>query len=105
MSVDIETLKAIKEKENESRKRLQAAKEEVERLVKEAEEEAARIMREADENGKKIYDEYVKNELESASKESAEIRSKFDERIAKLKKEVSAEILDKIIDVVMENEK
>ncbi|MGC8562143.1 MAG: hypothetical protein ACP5NO_02950 [Thermoplasmata archaeon] len=102
MTADLDTLKAIKEKEKESQERLARAADEAKRIVKEAQERKKEILREAEEAARKEYEEKMNAEREAASKDAKEIERKFDEEIGKLKRQVSKEVLDKMMNTILE---
>ncbi len=102
MTADLDTLKAIKEKERESKERLARAAEESKRIVREALEKKKEILKEAEEASMKEYEMKIGAVRESASNEAKEIERKFEEEIGKLKRQVSKEVLDKMMDILME---
>ena len=103
MTNEMETLKAIREKEIASQKRIEKARSRGEEIVKNAAEEAKRIIAEAEAISKRAYDDHVRKELEAASLETLQIKKRFGEQAGKLRKEISGEIVEKIANIVMEN--
>ncbi len=99
----MDTLKAIREKETESQKRIEVARSRGENIVKDATEEAKKIVAEAEEAARRMYDDHISKELEVASLEATKIKKKFEEQASKLRKEISKEIVENMARIVMEN--
>lgn len=103
MSDEIETLKAIRDKETESQEKIESAKERGSKIVKDAEEEGKKLLTDAETNGKKFYDDFLNKEKERTALEIEEIEKKFADLAMKLKTDVSEDVLNKIVKHVMEN--
>jgi vacuolar-type H+-ATPase subunit H len=100
---DIATLKAIKEREEESKKRIELARVKGTQIINDAKERAKRIISEAEEDSKRSYDQYLRKEMETASLEIELIKKKFEEEAAKLRREISKDVVEKMVRAVMEN--
>jgi vacuolar-type H+-ATPase subunit H len=100
---DIATLKAIKEREEESKKRLELARAKGAQIVSEAREKAKKILSDAEEEGRNSYSQFMKKEMEATSGEVLKIRKRFEEEAGKLKRDISKEIVEKMVRVVMES--
>ncbi len=104
MTSEIETLKAIKERETEAQKRLESAAERGSKIVSAAVEEAKRIISEAEESSRRLYEAYLKESMQSASAEIEGIRKRFEAQAAKLKRDISRDVVEKMAKIVMEND-
>ncbi len=103
MTDEIETLKAIKEREIVSQNRIEEARAKGSKIVRDAETEAKKIVSEAVEDSRKYYDDFLKKEMELTALEIEEIKKRFAERAGKLDKKISQDIVDKMIELLMEN--
>jgi vacuolar-type H+-ATPase subunit H len=99
----METLKAIKEREIESQKRIEEARARGSKIVRDAETEAKKIVSDAEEDSRKYYEDFLKREMELTALEIKEIKKRFEERAGKLDRKISQEIVDKMIELLMEN--
>ncbi len=104
MTSEIETLKAIKERETEAQKRLESAAEKGSQIVSAAVEEAKRIISEEELSSRKLYESYLRESMQSTSAEIDEIRKRFEAQAAKLKREISGDVVEKMAKIVMEND-
>ncbi|MDA8056310.1 MAG: hypothetical protein M0Z77_11790 [Thermoplasmatales archaeon] len=103
MTEELATLRAIKESEEESKKRIEQARIMGAQIVIEAKERAKKIISGAEEESKRAYDQYLKKEMEATSLEIVLIKKKFEEEAGKLKKEISKEVIEKMAKIIMED--
>lgn len=102
MSDNLEILKAIRAKEMEMDERIAKAKEDANRIVQEATANAEKTLREVEINGQKMYDEYLRKEMERINAETEALKLQFKEEVSKLKRDISQSALEKMMDILME---
>ncbi len=102
MSDNLEILKAIRAKEMEMDERIAKAREEANRIVQEATANAEKTLREVEINGQKMYDEYLRKEMERINAETEALKLQFKEEVSKLKRDISQSALEKMMDILME---
>jgi vacuolar-type H+-ATPase subunit H len=102
MSTDIDTLKVIRQKEMEAQERVKKASDDAKKIVNDAVERKKEILKEAEAVARRNYEEKVKEEMNSANLEAKEIERRFEEQIEKLKRKISKEVLDKIMETILE---
>ncbi len=103
MTDEIETLRAIKDREVESQKRIEQAHTKGAQIVNEARDKAKKIVSEAEEDSRRAYDQYIRKEMEGTSLEIVLIKKKFEEQAQGLKKEISKEVVEKMAKSIMES--
>lgn len=102
MTAGVETLTAIRQKEQEAEKMIEAAREKAAGIVKKAEEERDRLIKEAEENAKKLFSSIIEKEIEDSAAVIRRIGERFDQQVEKLKREISEETLEKIMRMILE---
>ncbi|MCL4412409.1 MAG: hypothetical protein M1526_03540 [Candidatus Thermoplasmatota archaeon] len=102
MSDNLEILKAIRAKEMEMDERIAKAREEANRIIQEATANAEKTLREVEINGQKMYDEYLRKEMERINAETEALKLQFKEEVSKLKRDISQSALEKMMDILME---
>ncbi|MCL5681127.1 MAG: hypothetical protein M1515_03655, partial [Candidatus Thermoplasmatota archaeon] len=96
MSDNLEILKAIRAKEMEMDERIAKAREEANRIIQEATANAEKTLREVEINGQKMYDEYLRKEMERINAETEALKLQFKEEVSKLKRDISQSALEKM---------
>lgn len=99
---NIEILKRIKEKESESEERLKKANDEAKKIIDSATVQAAQIVKDAEENARKLYDEFVRKEMDKLEVELIALRKKFDDEISKLNKQIQEKAIQEMMNVLLE---
>jgi vacuolar-type H+-ATPase subunit H len=102
MSTDIDTLKVIRQKEIEAQERVKKASDDGKKIVNDALEKKKEILKEAEAVARRNYEEKIREEMNSANLEAKEIERRFEEQIGKLKRRISKEVLDKIMETILE---
>ncbi len=102
MSDNLEILKAIRAKEMEMDERIAKAREEANRIIQEATANADKTLKEVEINGQKMYDEYLRKEMERINAETEALKLQFKEEVSKLKRDISQSALEKMMDILME---
>ncbi|MEM0127543.1 MAG: V-type ATPase subunit subunit G family protein [Thermoplasmatales archaeon] len=101
MTQDIEVLKKIKEKEDESRRDVEDARKKAEQIINNARAEAERISREAEIRGSTLYKDYIKSKTAEATEEAARIKKEYEKKVANIKKNVSQEVVENMFKIVV----
>ncbi len=99
---NIDILKKIKEKEQESDERIRKANEEAKKIIEQANIKASQIITEAEESAKKMYEEYIRKEMERTEIDLVSLKNKYDDEIKKLKYEVSKDAIKEMLKTLLE---
>ncbi|MGC8645260.1 MAG: V-type ATPase subunit subunit G family protein [Thermoplasmata archaeon] len=101
MTQDIEVLKRIKEKEDEAKRNVEEAKKRADEIISSARGEAETIVKEAEERGSTLYQDYMREKAIETSAEVSSIKKEYEDRVAKIKKKISEEIVEKMFETVV----
>lgn len=100
MGSDLDTLKAIRKKEEESELRLKSAREKANTILEEAKMKADKIVEEATKEGEKYLNDYLNNVRTETENEIKKLISDNASKIASLKREVTPDLIEELLKII-----